>query len=400
MAVPRVVPLLVLLAFVGAEPRTARAEPHAPATRPRPARVRDALHGDALAAFDRGSQLFDDGDLAGARAEFLRAYTLGDDPRVLYNVAVCDKGQRRYARALRELQQSLDAGGTTLPKRYVQTVQDTLAVLRPLVTSLTLQVDEDGATVSVDDEPVGTTPLPAPLAVEVGEHVIDVRKAGFHDLRERVEAADTPRSVSLQLEPLLKRGQVVVQTRGLPATLPAKAVIDGAEVGAVPWTGMVTSGLHAVTARAAGYTGATVGFDVPYKQQSTVVVDMKPDVHQGRLRVTTDDADIFLDGKLVGHREYDGVVAAGEHSLRLTGSGSLENTSDIVVREGETRSVSIQLAHSHEVPVWIWIAGGVVLASGATVAVLLLTEKTHYEGSSAGNLPPGVVPASVHFGGF
>jgi hypothetical protein len=381
--------------------RSARADDVArPDRRPRPARVRDALRGEALASFDRGSQLFADGDVAGARAEFLRAYTLGSDPRVLYNVAVCDKAQRRYARALRELQQSLDTGGGTLPKRYVQTVEDTLSLLRPLVTTLTLQVDEDGAAVSLDDEPVGTTPLAAPLPVEVGEHVVDVRKAGFHDLRERVEAADTPRSVSLQLEPLLKRGQLVVQARGLPATLAATAVVDGADVGPLPWTGMVTSGLHSVTARAAGYSGATVGFDVPYKQQSTVVVDMKPDVHQGRLRVTTDDADIFLDGKLVAHREYDGVVAAGEHSLRLTGTGSLENTSDILVREGETRSVSIQLAKSHEVPVWVWIAGGVVLASGATVAVVLLTEKTHYEGSSVGNLPPGVVPASIRFGGL
>jgi hypothetical protein len=365
-----------------------------------PARVRDALHGDALASFDRGNQLFADGDLAGARAEFLRAYTLGNDPRVLYNVAVCDKAQRRYARALRELQKSLDTGGPTLPKRYVQTVEDTITVLRPLVTTLTLSVDEDGATVSVDDEPVGTTPLASPLAVEVGEHVVDVRKAGFHDLRQRIEAADTPKSVSLQLEPVLRRGGLVVRVRGLPADVAATAVVDGAEVGRAPWIGVVTSGLHSVTARAAGYAGSTVGFEVPYRQQSTVVVEMKPDVHQGRLRVTTDDADIFLDGKLVGHGTYDSVVAAGEHSLRLKASGSLENTSDVLVHDGETRSVSIQLARSHELPVWVWIAGGVVLAGGATAAILLLTEKTHYEGSSVGTLPPGVVPASIHFGGL
>jgi hypothetical protein len=394
--VRRAVSVLLALAAVAGD---ARAQP-SPAAAPRSPRVRDALHGDALASFDRGSALFTDGDLAGARAEFDRAHTLGGDPRVLYNVAVCDKALHRYARALRELRLSLAEGGATLPRAYVQTVQDTIAVLGPLVTALTLNVDEDGAAIYVDDEPVGVSPLAEPLPVEVGEHVIEVRKPEFHAARTRIQSAGSPTTLSLQLEPLLERGELTVRTTALPAGVAAVAVIDGAVVGPTPWSGLVPAGLHTITVRAPGFVGDAVGRDVPFRGHAEVAIDLRPQRHEGRLRATSEDADIYLDGRLVGRGQYDAVVPAGEHTLRLTRAGAVENATDVIVHEGETRSVSIQLAHRSELPVWAWIAGGVVVAGGATAAVLLLTEKTRFDGKSPGTLSPGVVPAGFRFGGL
>jgi hypothetical protein len=368
--------------------------------RPAAARVRDALRGDALAAFDRASELFADGDFGGARAEFERAHALSGEARVLYNVAVCDKALRRYARAINRLEESLTEGGGALPRTYVEKVHDTLALLAPLVTTLALTADEDGAQILVDDEPAGTTPLGRPIAVEVGEHVVTLRKAGFHDARARVEASSgAPAKLALTLEPLLPQGELSLRASKLPPGLQAIGIVDGAEVGPLPWVGRVGAGTHAVTVRARGFTAPVSRWDVAYKGHTEVDIDVRPDRHEGRLRVVAEGADIFLDDKAVGRGQFDAAVASGEHTVRVTRAGAVPSVTEVVVQDGETRSVSIQLASRSEIPAWVWIAGGVVLAGGATVAILLLTTKTEYQGSGTGTLYPGVVPASFSFRG-
>jgi tetratricopeptide (TPR) repeat protein len=87
-------------------------------------RVRDALSGEALEAFDRAREHFANGRYADARAEFERAHALSGDARVLYNVAVCDKELGRYARAAARLRQSL-ATTTPLSGEYVERARGT-----------------------------------------------------------------------------------------------------------------------------------------------------------------------------------------------------------------------------------------------------------------------------------
>jgi tetratricopeptide (TPR) repeat protein len=136
----------------------------------RPRRVRDALSGEALGAFDRGSTLFEDADFAGARAEFEHAYDLAGEPRILYNVAVCDKMLHKYTRAIDSLERSLREGGKQLPAEYVNRTKETIATLAPYVSKIVITADQQGASVLIDGEPVGSTPIDGPIAIEVGEH--------------------------------------------------------------------------------------------------------------------------------------------------------------------------------------------------------------------------------------
>jgi hypothetical protein len=63
------------------------------------------------------------------------------------------------------------------------------AVLRPIAiaTGLVRVVSSSpGATVFVDDREVGTTPLPEPLSLSPGAHVVEVRLAGFAPIRREL----------------------------------------------------------------------------------------------------------------------------------------------------------------------------------------------------------------------
>jgi hypothetical protein len=384
-----------------AAPPPATAAPVRPKATP-PAKVRDALKGEALSAFDRASSLFEEGNFSGARAEFARAHTLSGEPRVLYNAAVCDKAMRRYARAITVLVESLSEGGSSLPRAYVDKVHETLALLTPLVTSLDVAVDQEGATVFVDDEEAATTPLAHSLSVEIGEHTVSVRKAGFAESAVRVQAVSGARaSVTVSLEPVVKRGELTVRAVGLPAGARATALVDGAEVGDAPWTGEVDAGFHTVTVHARGFVAPIRAQAVGYKARAAIDVPLSAEKHEGRLRILTDSAAnaIALDGKPLADGQYDGFVASGEHSVRVSRPGAESYVSEVVVRDDETRSLSIQLSSRSEVPAWVWITGGVVLAGAATVTVVLLTAPTRYEGRSPGTLPPTVVPAVFSFGG-
>src|SRR5688572_33443050 len=65
-----------------------------------PAPLSEALTGDAKAAYEGGKLLYGDGDFAGARVKFQAAYETAKDPRLLWNVAVCEKGLRHYAKVV------------------------------------------------------------------------------------------------------------------------------------------------------------------------------------------------------------------------------------------------------------------------------------------------------------
>jgi hypothetical protein len=386
-----------LASVVAATPLAASAQPPPvtqTARRPRPARVRDALSGEALASFDRASLLFSSRNFGPARAEFERAHDLSGEPRVLYNVAVCDKELGHYARAIASLRASLREGGTTLPAAYVSTANQVIALLAPLVTTLAITADTDGASVFVDGEVVGMTPIASPLAIDVGEHDLTIRKAGYVDFAKHVSAVGgRPIELTVKLEPIVKRGQLVVTATGGAPNAVAMVIVDGNDVGNAPWHGDVISGVHEISVRAPGYSAPARQVDVPPGNETDLAFVLGPD---GRLRVTVDEKDavIRLDGALLGQGAFDGAIPSGEHRLLIThanGSGT-PYEAEFAVGRGETRSMSIQIRPHGEVPVWVWVGGGVLVAGAITAGVLVLTAKKEFGSSSPGSLNPTIIP--------
>lgn len=383
---------------------SARAEAQAPRD-PAPVRqtrrVRDALSGEALGAFERASTLFEDGDFRGARAEFERAHELANDARILYNVAVCDKMLRRYTRAIEGLERSLREGGTLLSADYVSRARETLAALAPYVSTIIVTADQEGASVLIDGEPVGTTPIARPLAIEVGEHLVSVRKSGYLDVPKRVRVTGgQAASATFVLETATSRAELSVDVVGAVGAR-VMVLVDGVEVGAAPFRTVVEAGPHTIGARAAGLTVAPQRIDVRPREPVSVRLVLERESKLGRLRVRADDQSdvIELDGHDVGRGAFDEPVAAGEHHLRVKRSGAEPRSLDFVIGDNETRSITLSLERKGGLPPWFWVGGAVLLVGGATVATVLLTRRTEYDGSTPGTLPPRVLPAAFTFGG-
>ncbi|MFW5739691.1 MAG: PEGA domain-containing protein, partial [Myxococcota bacterium] len=293
-----------------------------------------SLRGEAKDAFRRATHLFEVGNYDAARVEFEQAHGLSGDPRVLYNVAVCDKELERYARAISVLERSVEEGGTDLPRRYKQRVEQTIVALEPFVTTLAVRTEHAGADVLVDDEKVGRTPLDGPLSIDVGEHVVRLAKEGYRGEPVRIKArSGKPVTVALSLERAFQQQRIRVQASGVSGER-AEVLIDGVVVGEAPWTGSVDVGERRVTVRAPGFAARTRTVEVKKGSTPTVTVSLRETDRRGRIRVQSAHADntIWLNGRMVGRGSYDGRVRPGEHTLRVTRPGAQPYRVDIVLR--------------------------------------------------------------------
>ncbi|WP_438029368.1 PEGA domain-containing protein [Sorangium sp. So ce233] len=234
----------------------ARPAPTAPAASVQPAPaaaekpLSESLTGMARAEHGAGTALFKDGDYAGALARFERAYELSRDHRLLWNVALCQKNLRRYAKMLATLRRMEVDAGAALSARDKQDIADLIQAAGAYVSHLEITASEPGATVFVDDEPVGTTPLAAPVPIDIGERRIRVSKPGFVDFVRQEKVVGGGRiALVARLDRAVHRGRLAIA-----AGNDDLIALDGKVVGKGRWEGSVPSGTHALRVTAPGMT--------------------------------------------------------------------------------------------------------------------------------------------------
>jgi len=152
-----------------------------------PARASDSASREAAKHFQRGVDLYNDGDFRGALVEFKKAYSVWPRANVLYDIGQTEYQLLDYASALKTMERYLAETGPNAAHR--QEVEATVEVLRGRVGRILLSTDGGACDVLVDDQPSGTTPLDAPLLVSVGPRKIAVHCAGDRAAIRRLEVA-------------------------------------------------------------------------------------------------------------------------------------------------------------------------------------------------------------------
>jgi hypothetical protein len=284
-----------LLAVASALPLRAAAQAPSPQSAPVVAHssLAESLTGQAATDYHAGRILFDDQDYAGAAIKFERAYEESRDPRLLWNVAACEKNLRHYTKVLALLDRYVAEAGATMQPEHRAEVDEVIRTVKLLVSSVRLTANLPGALVLVDDVPVGTTPLSGPITVDLGRRSFRITKPGY---QEQELTRDVTGGSQLTLDVVLER------------------VVDSGQL------------------RVVAGSGAT----------------------------------IRVDGAIMGHEEWTGTLAAGEHTLRVTGDGMRPYDKEISIVATQTRTlyVSLEPEPSRGVPTWVWIGAGVVVAGG------------------------------------
>jgi hypothetical protein len=182
------------------------------------ARANDAVSREAGKHFQRGVDLYNDGDFRGALVEFKKAYATWPRANVLYDIGQTEYQLLDYASALKTMERYLAETGPNAQHR--QEVESTVEVLRGRVGRIILSTDGGACDVLVDDQPAGTTPLDGPLLVSVGPRKIAVHCAGDRAAIKRLEvAAGETTRLTLNVPP----ATIAAVRAAMPGATPEKA---------------------------------------------------------------------------------------------------------------------------------------------------------------------------------
>ena len=217
-------------------------------TAPSAAPLGESLQGSALADYAAARVLYEDGDYEGAQTKLAAAYDISKDPRLLWNMAACEKALRHYASVIVLLERYLKESSALIGDDERKATHDLVETVREFVNELRLDVQPAGVDVLIDGVKVATTPLDSPLWVDMGKRRLRLEKPGFVTHETEI---DLPGGKSVDLKVALA-AEVHEGTLRIVSDPSAVITIDGHVVGTGSWTGQLPPGTHTVHIEAVG----------------------------------------------------------------------------------------------------------------------------------------------------
>jgi PEGA domain len=300
-------------------PPAPSAAPAAPAAPPAGQASEDAKRAHARELFEKGLTLFDEEAWDAALVEFSRSRELSPTRAATRNAAYCLKKLHRFDESL-ALYESILRDYPNLSPEDKTATQKAIAELQGLVGLIDVRDTEPGATVVIDGRERGPYPLPGPVRVSAGTHVVLAYKDGFLPFEGRAEVVGG-QMVTLRaaLRPLTQSGRLRV-TEHSGKTL--EVLVDGVPTGKTPWEGTLAVGEHTVSLRGEGNLG-TQPASAPVELNRTTPLTLEARDLDVSLRVepAPAGAKVAVDGVTVGRGVWEGRLVAGDHRIEVGAEG-------------------------------------------------------------------------------
>jgi hypothetical protein len=237
----------------------------------------EALTGQAEADYQAGRLLYGDGDFAGASLKFKQAFEASKDVRLLWNMAACEKNLRHYSKVFKLVERYVELGGAVLPEADKRDASDLLDAMKSYVSRVKISVNEPEATITIDDEVIGMSPLTETVLLDMGSRRIRVTKPGFSEYSDTLQvqgASELPVVVKLIKE--THEGRIAVSA-GADNLL----YLDGKMVGQGRWESVVPSGMHTLRVTAQGMKPYQTEIVLNDKETRTLAVTLEPEKREG-----------------------------------------------------------------------------------------------------------------------
>jgi len=210
-------------------------------------------------------------------------------------------------------------------------------ILQPLPGKLAIESTPPGATVTVDGEELGFTPL-TDLPVEAGERVLMLELPRYLALEQNIQV--TGRDVQQRLDLALEPAWANITIASVPSG--AELLIDGEPVGTTPATLEVLKGPHTLAIELVGFAGQELAVTAEAGvAQDLGTVELIPATGVLSLSSVPSGANVSINGEFAGQTPLDlelepnqdhrislsraGYRRASE-SLRMQAGSSLERT--------------------------------------------------------------------------
>lgn len=362
---------------------------------PRTLTIKEELPETLRDEWDAAGDMFDDGNYRGALVQYQRIYDETKNPRVLYNIGIAHKELRRYAKALGAWEKQLTQRDK-LPAKEVERAERAIEVVRPFVSTLTVTSNQAGATLRVNGDVAGQTPLLAPIPIDVGQNEIVLSKEGFVTVQRTIDVArGVPAEITIDLVRVDKTAMVTISIAGAEN---ATIFMDGTELGPAPFKGEVPVGRHTFEARASGFVTARQTSVIAEGDPVRITLSLVRALAEGKVKIITDhpDAIIRIDDEVVGYGAWEGMLTAGGHQLVIDKDGYQTYETELALVADQERELRVTL-QKQETTAWVyWGVTSVLVVAGTGVASYFVLRPS--EGTEVtGTFEPGVVPTLFSF---
>jgi hypothetical protein len=171
---------------------------------PTPARAADdsQAKGRAQVLLSEGTAAYGRGDYATALDKFTAAYQIFPSPKLWFNIGQANRDLGRPVEAVAAFDRFLDDAGDAPPETLAE-ARRSAAELKTKLGQIEVACATDGAEVTVDGKPVGSTPLGQMIWTTPGRHQVAVQQPGFSPaIEDVVVAAGNVSAVSIDLRPV------------------------------------------------------------------------------------------------------------------------------------------------------------------------------------------------------
>ncbi|MBI5535379.1 MAG: PEGA domain-containing protein [Deltaproteobacteria bacterium] len=229
---------------------------------------------EAQRRFEQGKELYEENDFRGALIEFRRAYQLAPNYKLLYTIAQVYYQLQDYASSLQTFEKYLADGGREVTAARKAEVEKEIERLKTRVAKVDISTNVPGATISIDDVEVGTTPFSKPVMVSAGRRKVTASLKGKTPVTRMLDLAggDTSRlAIELQAGDDSQAGREGNEAKpgGASSVNPIHPEPEKpASTGKFPWIAWGVTGLFAVGTTITGVLALSASKDLASKRDT------------------------------------------------------------------------------------------------------------------------------------
>lgn len=300
---------------------------------------------EARDRFNRGVELYDDGNYDAAMAEFLRAYELTSNPEVLFNISATHERSGHFVEALDAMLDYERRAPAASVASHRSDIDTALARLRQRIGTIVVRFDAEGLDVRIDNLQRPATESRTGLRVPAGRHRVSLSAPHYQTREEEFDIAGG--NTIVIAEPLVPERAYMAVDCNLQG---AEVLIDGRPVATTPVTSPlpVPEGSHHVVVRRAGYTSYetdvnSVGAGARVRAQLAWSDPIPQDVG-ARLVVQASEPNIvtLVDGRRVAPDGHE-LVPPGPHHIRVERNDFLPEEREVNLAAAQDNTISVFL---------------------------------------------------------